>query len=495
MDVHTGLTSAEADERLSRDGPNLVPEAKRSGLGRALLGQFTHLLAVLLWVAAAFALLAGLPQLAVAIVVIVVLNALFAFWQEYRADRSTQALKRLLPQRCRVVRDGVESLVDAAALVVGDLVLLDPGDRVAADLRVVESDTLRLDESMVTGESAPVTHADGDDLLAGTFVVQGDARATVTATGSATTLAGIAALTESAQRPPSPLSLQLARVVRVIAVVAVLTGALLGVAGSLLGLSLTESFLFAVGVAVALVPEGLLPTVTLSLARGARLMADERALVRRLDAVETLGATTYICTDKTGTLTQNRMSVVEVVTTGGAVTVVGDGYTPHGEIAGPDEAQALLPLVAHTAAACVTGRVVEAEPGVWTAEGDPMEAAIVCLAARCGVDGSGVGPSRRRPFSPDRMVSSMVRDDVVSVLGAPEQVFDRCSTVPPAMRDELVRLTSQGRRVLAVAQRHWTAADGDDAVETAWSCSACSRSRTRPGRVSRRRSRPAGSPT
>ncbi|MFN8196217.1 MAG: HAD-IC family P-type ATPase [Nocardioidaceae bacterium] len=466
MAERAGLTTVEAEERLRRDGANAVPEPRRAGLLHALLAQLTHLLALLLWVAAGFALLAGLPALAVAIVVIVVLNAVFAFWQEYRADRSTRELERLLPVRCRVVRDGAETLVDAVALVVGDLVVLEPGDRIAADLRVVSAASLRVDESLVTGESAPVAHTEGDALVAGTFVVQGDARAVVTATGAATTLAGIAALTASADRPPSPLSVQLGRVVRVVAVVAVLTGALLGVVGSLLGLSATQSFLFAVGVAVALVPEGLLPTVTLSLARGARLMADRRALVRRLDAVETLGATTYICTDKTGTLTQNRMSVVEVVTTAGPVLVRGEGYAPDAELAGDEEARSLVGVVARHAADCVTGHIAEVEPGRWGPEGDPMEAAVACLAARCGVDGRERRPRQRRPFSPDRMVSSVVIGEVVSVLGAPEEVFARCRSVPVELRGELTRLTEQGRRVLAVARRGWAPSDDEATVET-----------------------------
>ena len=460
-----GLSTAEAAARLRRDGPNVVPSARSASVLRELASQFTHLLAILLWVAAGFALLAGMPQLAVAIVVIVLLNGGFAFWQEFRADRSAQELQQLIPRRCRVVRDGAELEVPAADLVVDDLVVLQPGDRVAADLVVVRADGLRLDESLVTGESAAVEHEAGDALLAGSFVLQGEATATATATGRSTTLAGIAALTESAERPASPLSRQLARVVRVIAVVAVVTAAVLGVGGAFLGLTATEAFLFAVGVAVALVPEGLLPTVTLSLARGARLMADHHALVRRLDAVETLGATTYICTDKTGTLTQNKMSVVEVVTRAGIVQIVGDGYSPVGRLSGSPEALAELPTIAAHALAGVTGRVVADGGGGWSAEGDPMEAAIDCLAARAGVHRTAAESGQRRPFSPDRMVSSVLDGTEVTVLGAPEQVFARCSEVPAALRQELERLTGLGRRVLGVARRTWTPVDGDGARE------------------------------
>jgi P-type E1-E2 ATPase len=226
---------------------------------------------------------------------------IFAFAQEYRADRSAERLRSLLPMSTRVRRDGQLRVVDATQLVCGDLVVLRSGDRISADLTLTASHALAVDESMISGESVAVQHAAGKLAIAGTFVVQGEGEGVVNATGARTTIAGIAALTRQARRPPSPLTVQLNRVVKIIAIIA---GALLGMAGLGMGLAPTQAFLFAVGVAVALVPEGLLPTVTLSLARGASLMAGRNALVRRLEAVETLGATTYICTDKTGTLTR-----------------------------------------------------------------------------------------------------------------------------------------------------------------------------------------------
>jgi magnesium-transporting ATPase (P-type) len=450
-----GLTVAEVEDRRRRDGFNELPTGSGPHPGRLLLAQLTHLLAVLLWVAAGLALLAGMPQLAAAIVVIVLLNGFFAFWQEYRADRSTQRLGALLPCRLRVARDGAVTTVDARELVTGDVVLLDAGDRVAADMRVVDGRGLRLDESLTTGESAPVAHDPGDALMAGTFVIEGEATAVVTATGARTTLAGIAQLVTTAQRPPSPLTVELHRVVRVVAVVAALTGLLLGAAALALGLGLTHAFLFGVGVAVALVPEGLLPTVTLSLARGAQTMAARKALVRRLDAVETLGATTFICTDKTGTITQNRMSVVEVVTQDGPVHVTGLGYAP---VASFTETAATprLAAVAEAALSCVTGRV-RRRGDDWVADGDPMEAAIHCLALRAGVihsHGTEVA-GVRRPFSPDRMVSSCLSGGRASVLGAPEQVLARCTGDTASARRDVQRLADQGRRVRAVAVRDW----------------------------------------
>ena len=451
-----GLTHAEVEDRRRRDGFNELPATGGAHPWRLLLEQLTHLLAVLLWVAAGLALLAGMPQIAVAIVVIVLLNGLFAFWQEYRADRSTQRLRSLLPSGIRVVRNGHRATVDVRELVTDDVVLLAAGDRVGADMRVTAARSLHLDESLTTGESGAVRHDAGDDLMAGTFVVEGEAEAVVTATGPRTTLAGISDLVSTAQRPPSPLTVELHRVVRVVAVIAFATGLLLGATALLLGLGVTQAFLFGVGVSVALVPEGLLPTVTLSLARGAQTMAGRNALVRRLDAVETLGSTTFICTDKTGTITQNRMSVVEVVTASGSVHVTGSGYEPVAAFSGPAGATPQVAAVAEAALACVVGRVLRRDE--WVADGDPMEAAIHCLALRSGathLDGGERG-GVRLPYTADRMLSSCLRDGRAFVLGAPEQVLDRCTGGLVGAPGEVERLAGLGRRVLAVAARDWS---------------------------------------
>ncbi|MFC7493583.1 MULTISPECIES: cation-translocating P-type ATPase [unclassified Nocardioides] len=464
MDRNRGLSTAEVERRRRRDGPNELPAPRGPRPLALLAGQLTHLLAVLLWVAAGLALLARMPALAIAIVVIVVLNALFAFWQEYRADRSTQQLRSMLPSGTRVRRDGARRRVAVSELVVGDVVLLEAGDRVGADMTVVEVDNLTVDESLTTGESGAVRHGVGDLLMAGTFVVQGMAEAEVTATGASTTLARISALTATAQRPPSPLTVQLHTVVRVIAAVAAGAGVMLGSASLALGLSTTESFLFGVGVAVALVPEGLLPTVTLSLARGAQVMASRNALVRRLDAVETLGETTFICTDKTGTLTENRMSVVEVVTPPAWIHVAGSGYEPVATFSGADDAAELAAPVAESALACVTGRVTRRGPA-WVVDGDPMEAAIHCLAIRTGSahpDGAGPVESRLRPYTADRMLTSCLRAGRVHVLGAPEAILARCTSGADDAVDELHRLTDRGLRVLGVARREWAGDVGEE---------------------------------
>jgi magnesium-transporting ATPase (P-type) len=456
--TRVGLSAAEVSSRRRRDGRNVLPEPPRPRWWTMLGRQLVHLLALMLWVAAALALLAGMPQLAVAIAAIVALNAVFAAWQEHRADHSTRQLRALMPAAAKVMRDGTPVWVEVPDLVMDDIVLLAAGDRVGADMELIEARGLSMDESMLTGESGGVPRSPGDRLAAGTFVMSGEATAVVVAVGSETTLARIASLTSTAEHSTSPLTRQLTGVVRVLAVIATCTGVLLGTTTLVLGLGPTEAFLFGVGVSVALVPEGLLPTVTLSLARGARTMAGEKALVRRLDAVETLGATSFICTDKTGTLTQNRMSVVEVVTPAGDVVVHGDGYDPDATVDGSRAATAMATETAAAATACVIGRAVLSEG--WRPDGDPMEAAIHCLALR--LQAAEWEDVRRRPYSPERLLSSALSGGRVAVLGAPEAVLPRCTDVPAGIHDRLDALTGAGKRLLAVADRGWDDPDSDD---------------------------------
>jgi len=287
-----GLSSQQAADRLARDGPNRLPPPRRPHPLRRLADQLVHFFALMLWVAGALAFVADLPELGVAIFVVVVLNALFAFAQETRADRAAERLRELLPRRVTVRRDGRRVEVDAAEVVTGDLLALGQGDRVPADAVVATAHGLLIDTSLLTGESEATAADRGDEVLAGMFVVEGEADAVVTATGGATRLADIARLTTLTAKPATPLARELHRVVRTVATIAV------GVGGAFFGLALllgngpTDGFVFAIGVTVALVPEALLPTVTLSLAWGAERMADRQVLVRRLEAVETLGSTT-----------------------------------------------------------------------------------------------------------------------------------------------------------------------------------------------------------
>ncbi|MBI4944126.1 MAG: cation-transporting P-type ATPase, partial [Actinobacteria bacterium] len=431
-----GLTSAEAAFRLRTDGPNLMPAARGPSAARLLLRQMVHFFALLLWSAAGLAAVAGMPQLAVAIAVVVGLNGVFAFAQEWRADRAGARLREMLPARVVVVRDARRTTVDAADLVVGDLMVVEAGDRLSADGVLVDAADLAVDESSLTGESVPARRATGEQVSAGSFVVTGDASCTVTGTGAATRLAAVAHLTEGGHRPPSPLARRLDRVVTVVAVLAVGVGVAFFGLALLLGTSPSDGFLFAIGVTVALGPEGLLPTVTLSLARSAQLMAGRHALVRHLEAVETLGSTTFICTDKTGTLTRNEMTAVRVWTPDGEVRVVGDGWSPVGRLTGPDAAVARVARLALAATRCSSGRLVRVA-GRWRPQGDPMEVALHVLALRAGADVDTDEQRRpllrRRPFDPQRRRMSVARPGEVVVKGGADAVLPLCgSAADPA---------------------------------------------------------------
>lgn len=418
-----GLSTAEAARRLLECGPNALPAARRSPAALLLARQLTHFFALLLWAAAALAALAGMPQLSAAIIIVIVVNGVFAFIQEHRADRSVDRLRDLMPARAVVRRDGQRRTVPVADLVPGDVVLLEAGDKISADMRALSAAALAVDESLLTGESVPRRVAAGEQLFAGTFVVEGAGEASVTATGAGTRLAGIAALTRGTHRPPSPPAVRLGRVVQVVAAVAVAVGVVLFGVGLLLGLSPLQGFLFALGVTVALVPEGLLPTVTLALAYGAHAMARRNALVRHLEAVETLGSVTFICTDKTGTLTCNQMSAVQVWTPSGSAHITGQGYEPRGRVDASPQTAAQVAELAYAAARASRGRLTP-HGGNWQPHGDPMEVALHVLALRCGVDIDARAQSEPEqswlPFDPVRLRSASLCGGTLYVKGAPE---------------------------------------------------------------------------
>ncbi|WP_436056460.1 cation-translocating P-type ATPase [Arthrobacter sp. LjRoot78] len=449
-----GLSSEEAALRLKMVGANRLPQVRPVPRWRKLLAEMTHFFAIMLWVAAGLAYMAGMPQLAVAIVVVILVNGIFAYIQQERAQRAAARLRELLPAIVSVRRDGRIVKVHTTELVPDDVVVLVAGDRVPADLRLVLAAGCSVDESMLTGESEAVAKVPGDAVLGGTFLVNGEAEGIVTVTGSGTRLAEIAALTGKVEAPPTPLALELQRIVRITATVALGIGVLFFVLSLLVGISWRDAFLFAIGVAVALVPEGLLPTVTLSLAVGAQRMAQRNALVRNLEAVETLGSTTFICTDKTGTLTQNRMNAVEVWTPAGLLSIIGAGYGPEAEVTGKGTGEARHLSTAALAASA--GRAV-LHNGQWIAEGDPMEAAIDALAVRLA--GPGQEPdepevSHRFAFDPRRLRESAIVGTTLYVKGAPESVIPLCGESSAERALEMVdQMASHGLRVLAVAER------------------------------------------
>ncbi|GIJ71707.1 cation-translocating P-type ATPase [Virgisporangium ochraceum] len=459
----TGLTAAQVRDLLATVGPNALPEASRPGVWLPLLRQLTHFFALMLWVAAGLAAVAGMAQLAIAIVIVVLVNGGFAFAQEYRADRAADRLRGLMPATAVVRRDGRRHTVPATDLVPGDLVILEAGDRVSADLTAVRLESLAVDESLLTGESVPRRPGTGDPLHAGTFVVEGAGEAVVVATGTRTRLASIAALTQRTRRPTSPLALRLNRVVGIVAASAVGVGTVFFAVALLLGMPLMDGFLFALGVTVALVPEGLLPTVTLSLARGAHTMADRQALIKRLEAVQTLGSVTFICTDKTGTLTRNEMAVTEVWTPAGSARVTGVGYDPAGEVVAAAPVRAAVADVAYAGARASSGRLARRDGG-WVASGDPMDVALHVLARRARIDVTGRERSEpttaRFPFDPRRLTAATRVGPDLYVKGAPEAVLARCRSAGDASR-VATDMADRGLRVLAVAHRGGLGPDCD----------------------------------
>lgn len=447
----TGLSSERAAALLKESGPNVLPTAKSVPQWRKLLGELTHFFALLLWCAAALAFVGGLPELGVAIIVVVVVNGIFAHIQQERAQHAAAKLRGLLPADVSVRRDGHLLRVHTSDLVPGDAVVLTAGDRVPADVVLAVASGCAVDESMLTGESEAVPKASGDSAWGGTFLINGEADAVVSYTGGNTRLAGIAALTSGTISPSTPLARELRRIVRLIAAVALAVAGFFFVVSLLVGIPWRDAFLFAIGVAVALVPEGLLPTVTLSLAMGAQRMAARNALVRNLEAVETLGSTTFICTDKTGTLTQNRMNAVEVFTADGRVTVTGEGYQPEAEIEGSAISAATRTALAARAAS--QGRAV-LQGAEWRTEGDPMEAAIDVLARRLtGSAPENAKPARRFAFDPRRRRESVIVGARLFVKGAPESVLPLCGASARASTEEVEAMASRGLRVMAVAVR------------------------------------------
>ena len=459
-----GLTSAEAAARRRRDGPNELPPPKRPSAVRRFVDGLVHFFALMLWVAGALALVADMPELGIAIFAVIVLNAVFAFVQESRADHAAERLRSMLPAQVTVHRDGVAVQIDATEVVVGDLLLLEAGDRIPADATARTAHGLLVDTSLLTGESEPTPIDTGEPLHAGCFVVEGEASAEVTAIGQGTRLAAIAQLTTASTKPATPLTIELGRLVRTVAAIAVGVGGVFFLITVALGEDLANGFVFAIGVIVALVPEAMLPTVTLSLAWGAEQMAKRQVLVRELEAVETLGSTTFICTDKTGTLTRNQMAVVEVWTPLGTATIEGVGYEPAAVVSvrpdGKADAEGLrdhLLALALAGERCSNGYAHQRE-GVWQAHGDPMEAAIDVFARRLGADTDGdratITIDARFPFDPRRRRMSIVTGGQVLAKGATDALLPVCRDgVHGAAQDAAEAFAARGLRVIAVATR------------------------------------------
>jgi P-type Ca2+ transporter type 2C len=491
-----GLNRDEAAERLEHCGLNTIKEIRGKSLLVKLLANFVHLMAMLLWVAGLIALIARMPQLAISIWTVNIINGAFSFWQEYKAEKATEAMRRLLPTYARLMRDGEVLQIQAQQLVPGDVILLSEGDRISADARLVEEAELRVDQSTLTGESLHIRKTSeaikGKTLarieipnivFAGTNVVSGTGKGVVFATGMETEFGKIAGFTQSLGDELSPLQKEMHRVTKLVTVIAICAGFVFFLlAVTLAGVGLTESFIFGMGMIVAFVPEGLLPTVTLSLAMGVQRMAKRNALIKRLSAVETLGSTSVICTDKTGTLTQNEMTVREIWLAGKSLTVTGTGYTLEGNILyggqalGAHEESDLRRLLI-SAGLCNNARLLppDGEHPRGTVIGDPTEGALRVAAQKAALDLDLEERKARRlrelPFDSKRKRMSTIHQSgetsmVIHVKGAPKEVLGLCTRVlmngteqqlREPLREQIMEAIDayarNGLRVLAVAQR------------------------------------------
>jgi sodium/potassium-transporting ATPase subunit alpha len=451
-----GLTAEDAARRHGEYGANEIHEVKGRSLVVRLAAQFTHFLALLLWFAAALCFLSeylhpgeGLLRLGWAILAVIFINALFTFIQEYRTEKAIEELRKMLPFRVTAIRNGVEIELDAAEIVPGDLVLLREGDKVPADARVVQTSRLTVNNAPLTGESDSRQLNDipfeGDLLdspnlvFAGTLVVSGSGQAVVYATGMATEFGKIAQITGRVVEEISPLHIEITRVSRIVAGIAVAGGAVFFLIGGLVGRGFWDNFLFAIGIIIATVPEGLLPTVTLSLAMGSKRMARRNALVKNLNAVQALGSVDLICTDKTGTLTQNLMTVKDLWC--------------------PDDA-----AMANTVAQLCSNVTITPE----AVKGDPTETALYRYAfEQAPVTGERLGET---PFDTERKrMSTLHRIGgklFVLVKGAGESVLPLCTSLGQSgsllpmdaahsaeLQEKLESMASEGLRVIALAYR------------------------------------------
>ncbi|WP_455712076.1 HAD-IC family P-type ATPase [Streptomyces lavendulae] len=467
-----GLTQAEAERRLARYGRNEVAPPRPTPLHRRVLAQLRDPLILVLLGAALLTIAIGDHPDAVVIGLVVVFTTTVGVTQEVRADRAVATLSALAAPHARVRRDGGAHEVSAALVVPGDSLLLGEGDSVAADADLTEASALLTDESMLTGESEPVAKDAGDTVSAGTVVVRGRAVATATATGSSSALGRIAALFDG-EHEPTPLQRRLASLGRVLAAVTLALCVLFFALGLIRGLGVSTMAITAISLAVAAVPESLPAVVTLALALGARRMAARGALIRRLPAVETLGSVSVLATDKTGTLTEGRMVVQHVWTPAGAADVSGNGYEPRGDLTRaerPLTPEQLRPLQELLTAAALCNDASLRPPGsgsdVWTALGDPMEAALLAAAAKAGCPDPAVlhrdcPRLGEAPFDSlrKRMTTLHHLPDgnvLVCLKGAPEAVLAPTVLAEPAgildqARRQAAEMAAHGFRVLAVA--------------------------------------------
>jgi len=491
-----GLSLEDVEIRKKKYGKNNIPKASVINPLKQLIKQFTHFMAMLLWIAGLLAIVAGMPELAFATWAVIVINALFSFFQEFKADKALAEIAHMLPHIVKVIRNSERITINAEEITLGDLIILDAGDRVPADARVVEAEGLSLDNSLLTGESLPVDRNekefnlaekdifDSTNLIfAGTKVVMGKALAVVYAIGSNTEIGKLSGLTQTIIRGESNLEIQVQKIVKFITKVSLILGIItfsLAVFG--VGLDFKVGFIFALGIIVANIPEGLLPTVSLSLAAGVQRMAKRNVLIRRLAAVETLSAVSVICTDKTGTITENQLTVRKIWTPEALAQFEGIGFEKKGnyQLDNQDKEEIIRNLLS-AAVICSDTDIVEnkANPLLWKVIGSSTEAGLLIAADKFGIEIQTERNSFQRietiPFSSEKkMMSVMVCNRshpkfapgayVMFTKGGPVEVLQACryinkngilTQIDEQSRNEIIeendRMAGDGYRVLGVS--------------------------------------------
>lgn len=496
----SGLTTEEFLRSQHEYGKNVLTEKKGKPVILVFLSNFISLMAILLWVGGVMAFFAEMPELGVAIWLVNVINGLFSFWQEHRASKATEALKKMLSSYARVLRDGQEVQILVEDLVPGDIMILAEGDKISADARLLMSDDLQVDQSTLTGESNPVRKTNDAILreglsrseipnlvFAGTSVASGTGRALVLTIGMETIFGKIANLTQTMKEEKSPLQKELDLLTKQVSLIALSLGVFFFIASVFLVKEpILKSFIFSLGMIVAFIPEGLLPTVTLSLAMAVQRMAKEHALVKKLSAVETLGCTSVICSDKTGTLTQNEMTVCNLWLPGQELKVTGLGYAPEGSILSGKQKvtakdNASLDMLLTAASLCSNARLVppNEDSERYTVLGDPTEACLGVVAEKAGIslqEKTNLMPRLRElPFDSRRKRMSTIHQlenpingasRIAYVKGAPKEVLELCTSIKNGGRIESIapeqimeimaandRYARNGLRVLAIAYR------------------------------------------
>jgi len=501
----SGISKVSAQKRLEVYGPNKLKAIRRTPLAIRFVSHFINLLAILMWVGSGLSFWAKMPEAGWACIVVIFINAVFSFWQEFKAEKAIDALKKLIPSYARVIREASEIMVPTSGIVPGDIIIVEEGDNIPADARLIEAQELRINNSAFSGESK-LSHKisegfqDGKDFLwlempnlifAGTSVASGTGKAVVIATGMGTEIGKIAYLTQTIKEDLSPLQREVSRISKLIAVISVAMGLVFFFVGLIFTkMTFLASMMFAIGIILANVPQGLMPTLTLALSMAVLRMAKKSALIKKLSSVETLGCTNVICTDKTGTLTTNQMSVEKIWINGKIIEVTGSGYEPAGSFKFSNQIMSLnafkednLNLLIRTGVLCNTAKLVSPSQAqnYWSIIGDPTEGALLTLSSKAGLDNEQERQSfplfKRFPFDSVRKRMSSINKLPdggfrVFVKGAPKEVLELSTKIilgetivelAPAKKTEIIAqiddFAKEGLRILGFAYRNFEAGD------------------------------------